>query len=135
MVTSNIIGDPIWSLAWTPTLYYSASALSTFPPGELFTGWTSDGTNITIPLSAFTSHGMTADVANEITGDARQVALSLCGRMFEWYNELETVPDAETIRLRRSAIRTTGAFIGTEGTIFELTFQTQYPEGTIAAEP
>ena len=48
-------------------------------PSEIFTGYTSDGTNITIPLAALP--GLTAAEANATTGNVMEVTRQILDRL------------------------------------------------------
>lgn len=116
------------------TLLLEAVETTGFQPSSLFSGWSEDGTDISLPIATLASYGLTAANADATTGDARQVALSLSSRVFTWYNELLTKPGAMTCEMRRRSIPAAGSFIGKEPIEFKFTFYTEYPSGLVADE-
>ena len=75
----------------------STATTTTWLPGDFISSWQEDGTTISFPIASLSNHNLTAANADATTGDARQTILSLCGRMFEYYNELTTQPDFKDI--------------------------------------
>ena len=67
-------------------------AVTGWSPSAAFTGWSEDGTNITVPIASLAD--LTAALADGTTGDARQVILSFVATAFDWYNGLTTQPEA-----------------------------------------
>lgn len=59
-------------------------------PTTLFSGYTSDGTNITIPIASLS--GLTAAEANATTGDGREVLRSI---MITATNAVSALPTAD----------------------------------------
>lgn len=110
-------------------------AAASWAPSTLFSGWSEDGTDISVPIASFT--GLTEAFADATTGDARQVILSFCKSTFEWYNDLSTQPEAVVIawtpgRMQPSSSRD---FSGKQKTEYKFTFYADFPEGTVTAEP
>lgn len=103
-------------------------------PSDLYSGWVVNGSNIEIPLTTFSEFDLTSANADGTTGDARQVLLSLCGKAFEWWNDLTTEPEAAHVKLTGS-FQTSGNLEGNQKTVFTFTFYHGYPGYVIADEP
>jgi hypothetical protein len=100
--TSTVIGVAdaqylvqfVGSAAGTSTVIGVADAASKFKPLDLFVGYSSDGTSITIPISSVI--GLTAEEADVITGDWREVLQAILlravehHRSFTWSEQLRT---------------------------------------------
>jgi hypothetical protein len=82
------------SAVGTATVIGVADAASKFKPLDLFVGYSSDGTSITIPISSVI--GLTAEEADAITGDWREVLQAILlravehHRSFTWSEQLRT---------------------------------------------
>ena len=119
------------------TAYTAAqAAATTWVPSALFDSWAEDGTNITVPIASFTN--LTVALADGVTGDARQVMLSMCNEMFEYYNDQSsagTAPEAVTVKYKPKTAQLSGDFANKIPEVYELTFYTDFPERTVCAEP
>lgn len=115
---------------FTPLVYtaYSAAqeAAPAWLPTDLFSGWTEDGTDITLPIASLPT--LTAALADGATGDARAVAYALVDRMLAWYIGLTTPPEAMSAVLREYRAQTTGDYEGTVKKRYEFTFYVNYSE-------
>lgn len=120
-------------IAIAPNFLAASTPGTAWTPADMFPGWSEDGTLITVPIAAFNL--LTAATADNTTGDARQVASSICSTMFEWYNELTTVPEGMEAKIWNRRIQTTGDFEGSEKITYQFVFYRVYPEQTMAAEP
>lgn len=109
-----------------------ADVAPAWSPSEMFAGWGEDGTSITVPIASFV--GLTADAADGINGDARQVWLSMCAEAFEWYNEVAPQPEAMVAKYTPGQMQVSGDFEGKQKAEFRFTFYLDYPEGTVTAE-
>lgn len=123
------------TLVYQPIVYTVATTTTqtTWVPSDVFASWSEDGTTISVPIASF--NGLTAATADGVTGDARQLALSFCSSVFEWYNELTTLPEAMAAEYKPGRVQTTGSFAGNIQSKYTFTFETLYPEGTVADEP
>ncbi len=101
-------------------------------PAALFSGWSEDGSYITVPIASL--YGLTADKADALTGDARQIITSLMASMFTWYNELSSKPGALEVVLRRQRIQTGGDYSGKNLITYEVSAYLDYPSGLVADE-
>ena len=111
------------------TLYSAATPPSDWRPDDLI------GTYITFPIASLANHNFTSVVAAASTGDARQVALSICSRFVEWYNNLSTQPQAmEVVYTPRRALSSSD-FPTNPKHEYKFTFYEVFPDLTIADEP
>jgi len=81
-------------------------------PTTIFPGYTSDGTNITIPIAALS--GLTVAEAHTTTGDWRSILLSLCHTTYTYYYGLATA-DRPTAFVTRPPVQipiSSGTFEG-----------------------
>lgn len=101
-------------------------------PGTLFSSWSEDGTNITVPIASWP--GLTADIADATTGDARKVIVSFAQQAFAWYNILEEKPEAVSVAYIPGRFQTIGAFNGMQKVEFKITAYLEYPSGAVADE-
>lgn len=69
-------------------------------PTEFMTGWSEDGTNITVPIASFPE--MTAAEADADTGDIRKVLLAMCEQWYSVYNALATADKSTKMVLSRA---------------------------------
>jgi hypothetical protein len=99
----------------------------------VFTGWSEDGTDITVPISSFVD--LTATLADGTTGDARQVILSFVATAFDWYNGLTTKPEAMIVSYSPGRMQGSGDFLGKQKAEYKVTVYLDYPEGTVTSEP
>ena len=106
-------------------------------PTDLFPGYTWDGTDLNIPITAISDHGLTATTANATTGDPRAIAYALMARAEEWYADLasDDRPAAFVPRPRPSIVTYRGAFAGKQKTTLTFDIYRDRPEGTVADEP
>lgn len=95
--------------------------------------WSANDTDVAFPISSLT--GLSASAANGVSGDARQVAVSIMKQIFVWYNALSVKPEALTVQYRSSGVRTSGAFTGKEAVSVTIQAYVDFPSGTIAGEP
>ncbi len=64
--------------------------MAAITPTDIFTGYASDGTNITIPLTAIP--GLTSAEADASTGNGAEVLRLICETA---YNQIEALPTAD----------------------------------------
>ncbi len=110
-----------------------ATTVSSWAPASMFASWSEDGVNISVPIASLEL--LTAALADGETGDARQVAASLCETMYRWYNGLTTKPQAMEVQLLSRQIQTFGDFAGKDKITYSFTFAREYAERTVVAEP
>jgi len=90
----EIVGEATGSAVGTSTAIGIADAETKFKPLDLFVGYSSDGTSITIPISSVI--GLTAEEADAVTGDWREVLQAILlravehHRSFTWSEQLRT---------------------------------------------
>lgn len=130
---SSIGGAAGLAVAPNVLLVAAAAAATTWLPGSMFAGWTEDGTDITVPIAAF--NDLTPAFADAVTGDARQVASSICSTVFEWFNELTTQPEGMTVKISSRRQQISGDFEGSEKITYQFSFYRSYPEGLVSNEP
>lgn len=104
-------------------------------PTAMWSGYSSDGTNITIPIAALP--GLTSDEANASTGDWRNIVLALVSKAYDYYASL---PAADRPAAFVPAPPTTypvssGDLEGTFRTVYQLTFYCDYATPNVADEP
>lgn len=123
------------ALAFAPIIGYEASLTADpeWTPAGLVSGWSEDGTTISFPIASLI--GLTEAAADATTGDARQVALSLCQSLFGWYNDLGVRPQGLTAEMKNRRLHTSGVFSGSESVQFLFQFYTSFPSQLIADEP
>lgn len=104
-------------------------------PTALFSGYTSDGTNITIPLADIP--GLTAAEAHTSTGDWRNIFLSLCHTVLTHYDSLATadrpvafIADMPTVGRVRS-----GDLAGALRQVYSFDFYNELPLTDVVDEP
>lgn len=68
-------------------------------PTAAFSGYTSDGTNLTIPLATL---GIMAGKAHTTTGDSREIIYKLAKHIYEWYFALASVDKPTKMRITRA---------------------------------
>lgn len=104
-------------------------------PTSLWPSYTSDGTNITIPIAAI--DGLTAAEAHTTTGDWRSIMLSLISTAYRHYDELATAdkPLAFTASDPTVQAVTSGSFAGSYRTAYTFTLYTTYATPDMADEP
>ncbi len=129
MFCVDLIGCPSAIVPFKPP----AAAPTVWTPSAMFSGYTSDGTNLTIPIASL--NGLTASAAAASTGDARQVALSLVDSVFEYYNELTTRPTAMVVKDQGRRTQLSGNFQDYSKDTYQFVFYTVRPEGTVTDEP
>ncbi|MEG4529889.1 hypothetical protein [Microcoleus sp. D2_18a_D3] len=104
-------------------------------PAEIFTGYTSDGTNITIPLASLP--GLTAEEANATTGNVMEVSRQILDRLHSGITALAPTarPTKATVAKQNPSIAT-GANIapGTLRQGYTLTFDLTPTALELAAE-
>jgi hypothetical protein len=109
------------------------SAFPGWSPSSVYTGYSDDGTGITIPIASLLS--LTAASANATTGDARQVVLSLMSSAFNWYNNSSEKPSALTMTFTPSKIESYGSFSGKQKVEYKVSAYTTFATGLVADEP
>lgn len=97
-------------------------------PTDFFTGYTSDGTSITIPLTALP--GLTAAEADTATGDGRKVAFELVKQLQSAYTQLDPTPG----RMNATVGTPTGISPTVARRSYTLTFDVDISEADVAAE-
>lgn len=104
-------------------------------PTELFAGYSSDGTNITIPIADIL--GLTAAEAHATTGDWRSIFLSLCATAFTHYNDLveEDRPTAFVASPPTQYPVTSGDLEGTFKQTYAFVFYNTFSMPDVADEP
>lgn len=104
-------------------------------PTELFPGYSSDGTNITIPIASI--EGLTAAEAHTTTGDWRSIFLSLCATAFIHYDGLADA-DKPTAFMATPPTQypvTSGALEGTFKQTYSFVFYNIFTMPDVADEP
>lgn len=105
-------------------------------PSALFgADYSSDGTYITIPISAI--QGLTAGEAHATTGDWREIFYGMCVSAFVHYIELPTANKPTAFKASpptRYAVES-GALSGTFRETFQFQFWNEYSYGDVAEEP
>lgn len=104
-------------------------------PTELFAGYTSDGTDITIPIASIL--GLTAAEAHTTTGDWRSIFLSLCATAFTHYDGLLDAdkPSAFTADPPTQYPVTSGALEGSFRQTYSFVFYNDFSMPDVADEP
>jgi hypothetical protein len=104
-------------------------------PTSMWPSYTSDGTNITIPIAAL--DGLTAAEANATTGDWRSIMLAFCSTAYRHYSELATAdkPAMFTASMPTISPVTQGSLAGTFRTTYSLVFNNEYCIPDVADEP
>lgn len=104
-------------------------------PTELFAGYSSDGTNITIPIASIS--GLTAAEADTTTGDWRSIFLSLCATAFTHYDGLadEDRPTALIASPPTQYPVTSGDLEGTFRQTYSFVFYNTFAMPDVADEP
>lgn len=104
-------------------------------PEDLWPGYTSDTTSLTIPISALP--GLTAAEADATTGDWRNVLLALVSSAYAHYAGLPDAdrPQAMQIDPPQMYPVTSGPLEGTFRTTYSLVFFCEYAVPNVAGEP
>jgi hypothetical protein len=104
-------------------------------PTELFPGYTSNGTDITIPIASIL--GLTSAEADAATGDLRSIFLSLCATAFNHYNGLATADRPQAFRAVPPTQYpvTSGALVGTYRQTYAFEFYNVFTMPDVADEP
>lgn len=104
-------------------------------PTSLWPGYTSDGTNITIPIASL--DGLTAAEAHTTTGDLRSIMLAFCSTGYRHYSELATAdkPAMFTASMPTISPVTSGTLAGTFRTTYSFVFNNEYCTPDVADEP
>jgi hypothetical protein len=104
-------------------------------PTELWPSYTSDGTNITIPIAAI--DGLTAAEAHTTTGDWRSIMLSLVSTAHRHYDELATADKPLAFVVTDPTVQsvTSGSFAGSYRTTYTFTLMTTFATPDMADEP
>jgi hypothetical protein len=104
-------------------------------PTTLWPDYTSDGTNITIPIAAL--DGLTVGEAHTTTGDWRSIMLAICSTAYRHYSELLTA-DKPTMFIASMPTITpvsSGTLAGTFKTTYSFVFYNEYCVPDVADEP
>jgi len=126
----DLVGDPGGSIALSTPLAKEAESWS---PSGLFAGYGSDGTDVTIPIAAL--NDLTAANAEPSTGDARELARSLCSSLMEYHNALTSKPSAFEAKVLSWAIQASGNFAGKVKVVYQFGFYQDFATRIIADEP
>ena len=104
-------------------------------PTLLWPSYTSNGTNITIPIAAL--DGLTAAEAHTATGDWRSIMLAIISTAYRYYDSLDAAdkPTALTMSQPTISAVSTGSFAGTFRTGYSFSFYNEYATPDIADEP
>ena len=104
-------------------------------PTSLWPSYTSDGTNITIPIAAL--DGLTAAEADTTTGDWRSIMLSVSSTAYRHYSELATAnkPTMFTALMPTVTPISSGTLAGTFKTTYSFIFNNEYCTPDVADEP
>jgi hypothetical protein len=79
-------------------------------PNVYFTGWLSNGTDITLPIASV--DGLTVPNADPVTGDIRQVMFSMCEQVYGIWYALATADKSTKMTISRSqSINQTTSYI------------------------
>ena len=104
-------------------------------PTALFAGYSSDGTNITIPLANIP--GLTAAEADATTVDWRSIFLSMCNTVLTHYDALALAdrPAAFLADLPSVGRVSAGALAGNLRMVYQFEFYNKLPLTDVADEP
>ena len=104
-------------------------------PTSLWPSYTSDGTNITIPIAAL--DGLTSAEAHTSTGDWRSIMLAICSTAYRHYSELATAdkPTMFTASMPTISPVSSGTLAGTFKTTYGFIFNNEYCTPDVADEP
>jgi hypothetical protein len=104
-------------------------------PSAMFAGYSSDGTNITIPIANIA--GLTVTEANAVSGDLREIAHGICTTIYLYYSGLPTEdkPSAfKAVDPTRYA-QTSGSLSGSFKETFQFQFWTSLGLPSVVEEP
>ena len=104
-------------------------------PTTIWPSYTSDGTNITIPIAAL--DGLTAGLAHTSTGDWRAIVLAFQQTVFRHYNALaaENRPLAVVPKAPSQFAMSSGSFVGQTRITYSIEFYSPFGTPSVAAEP
>lgn len=104
-------------------------------PTALFPGYESDGVNITIPLEDIT--GLTASEAHAVTGDWRNIWLSMCYTVLTHVDSLPVAnkPVALTVDLPTITRVRSGSLSGSLKQTYQFVFYNTLPDTNVVDEP
>lgn len=104
-------------------------------PTTIWPGYSSDGTDITIPIAALA--GLTAGEAHTSTGDWRSIMLAFCSTAYSYYNGLATAdkPQAFSASIPTISAITSGSLSGSFKTTYSFVFNNAYCTPDVADEP
>lgn len=98
-------------------------------------GWASDGSTVSFPIASVS--GLTAALADPITGDAREVVWRLASHFFGWYNGQVVAgmdPQALVVKSTQGSFRTDAPFKGRQKMDLAFTAYVGFPNMDVAAE-
>jgi hypothetical protein len=104
-------------------------------PTLLWPSYSSDGTNITIPIAAI--DGLTAAEADATTGDWRSIMLSLISTAHRYYDGLDTADKPTAFVASDPTVQsvTSGSFAGSYRTTYTFTLMTTFATPDMSDEP
>lgn len=104
-------------------------------PTSLWPSYSSDGTNITIPIAAI--DGLTSAEANTTTGDWRSIMLSLMSTLYRHYAALAAADKPKALIPAAPTVYpvTSGTLSGTFKTTYTVEFYNTYTTPNVADEP
>lgn len=100
-------------------------------PASWISGWSEDGTDITIPLASIA--GLTAAEADASTGDIRKVAFSLIDKLYKEYLAMATADRPTKMTIAKSASTNTETGVVTNAYTFR--FYTEVTAEDVVDEP
>lgn len=104
-------------------------------PTSIWSGYTSDGTNISIPIAAL--QGLTVAEADTVTGDWRAICLSFCATLYQHYYSLAIAdrPQAMVAMTPFPQAITSGDFAGDFKITYQFAFYGTIETPDISPEP
>lgn len=112
-----------------------STAATGWSPSSMLSGWASDGSTVSFPIASVS--GLTAALADPITGDAREVVWRMVSHFFEWHNGqvvAGTYPQAITAKLAPGTFKTSAPFNGRQKMDLTFTAYVAFPDMDVAAE-
>lgn len=102
-------------------------------PTDLFTGYSTDGTNITIPLTAIP--GLTAGEADAATGNGAEILRLICETAYTKIEALSTNDRPTQMTWSKPAVQGLGAGVNRQNYTFGFNFGVDATAVNIADEP